>query len=76
MRDDRKQFMLTTAVAATFVSIWIRLVGERLVELEERWPDGRVPLDDVVTVGELDRRLAPIEARQEPSTGDGPAEAG
>ncbi len=68
--DDTNQFMLGTVLAAGLVSWWIRRSGERLVALEKRWPDGRVPLDDVVTVGELDRRLAAIATTPGPESGE------
>jgi hypothetical protein len=76
--DDTNQFMLGAVTAALIVSWWIRRASERLVELEKRWPDGRVPLDDLVTVGELDRRLAEHAARHvaQPTEGGEPADAG
>jgi hypothetical protein len=41
---------------------------QRLEKLET---DGRVPVDDLVTVGELDRRLAGIARRRDDTEPDG-----
>ena len=77
-RDDTSQFMLGTVMAAGFVSWWIRRSGERLIALEKRWPDGKVPLDDLVTTRELARATQVLrdELDERLAAALGPDEAG
>lgn len=42
--------VVATALLLAGLETWVRLVGERLDRLEER---GMVPVDDLVTVGDL-----------------------
>jgi len=60
-REPTNQFLVGGFAVGALLEWWIQQASRRIVELEGRWPDGMVPLDDVVTIGELERFRAEME---------------